>query len=91
MRPQLIEVIGHVVHARLSMEGLQQAIILEMRGGYRPTFRGHEWGPEHFEVIEAAAQALEASFHLLKWCQFPEDSKRRVEGLGALRSLAPPR
>ena len=51
LRPHLNEVLGHVVHARIAMDGLQQDIILEMRTGYSPTYRGIEWGREHFEVL----------------------------------------
>jgi hypothetical protein len=89
VRPQLHDVLGHVVHARISMDGLQQSIIMEMRTGYRPSYRGHEWGREHFEALTAATQAIEAAFNLIKWCQWPEDRSRLELGMQGLRALPP--
>ena len=85
MRPHLNEVLGHVVHARISMDGLQQNIILEMRTGYSPTYRGIEWGREHFEVLSAAAMSIDLAFGFLKVSQYPEVAYSR---LPELRDLA---
>jgi hypothetical protein len=82
IRPLLQEVLGHVVHARMDMQALKLAIIDEMQSGYRPTYRGHAWGREQFEDLEAAGHVLEAVFHLLKGVQFPEmRSTRWVDAL----------
>lgn len=72
IRPRLHEVLGHVVHARMSMDTLESVVIEEMRSGYRPTYRGHEWGPQHFEVLTFGRTALDCAFDSLKWVQFPE-------------------
>jgi hypothetical protein len=76
----LNEVLGHAVHARMSMESLQAFIIDEMQSGYRPTTRGHAWGVAQYQDLDAAAAAIEAAFHLLKAVQFPETrSSRRAD------------
>ncbi len=79
IRPQLLEVLGHCVHARIAMDLLQATIIAEMEGGYRPTFRGHEWGHQHFDVLSDAALHINAAFSLLKWLQWPEMTSRLDE------------
>ena len=88
MRPLLHDVLGHVVHARISMTGLQQSIILEMSTGYRVTYRGYEWGREQLAVVEDIALALDRTFDLLKSLQFPED-KSRLLNAPALPALSP--
>src|SRR3990167_392569 len=81
LRPHLNEVLGHVVHARISMDGLQQDIILEMRTGHSPTYRGIEWGREHFEVLSAAAMSIDLAFGFLKVSQYPEVAHSRLPEL----------
>ncbi len=76
IRPQLNEVLGHVVHARLAMDTLEAVVIEEMRAGYRPTYRGHEWDQRHYEVLTFSRTALECAFDSLKWVQFPEATFR---------------
>lgn len=78
IRPLLNEVLGHVVHARLNMESLQETIVNEMRAGYRPTYRGHAWDNRQYQLLEAGAHALEAAFHLLKAVQWPEMTEDRI-------------
>lgn len=69
------------------MDLLKSMIINEMEAGYRPTYRGHEWGHQHFEAVAQAASAIQVAFDYLKWIQFPEvDSRLREarEGMAAL-------
>lgn len=87
MRLQLFEVLGHVAHAQVGMDGLKATIVDEMTEGYRPTYRGHPWTPAFFTVLEAASSSVEASFHLMKWLQFPEtQSHRQPAAATVLRS-----
>lgn len=69
------------------MEGLHVAVVHEMQQGYRPTYRGHEWSKEHFDALTAAAFALEAAWHLLKWAQTPEMGSRLVEARREIQKL----
>lgn len=83
IRPLLTEVLGHIVHARLTMESLQEVIISEMKAGYRPTYRGHAWDQRQYELLDAGAQTIEATFHLLKAVQFPEMYDDRLNSVVA--------
>lgn len=87
VRPHIHEVLGYVVQARLSMEELQDAVVVEMRSGYRPTYRGHAWGPEHFRVLAAAGVTIDVAFDLMKWMQFPEMGSRLTDALDRASSL----
>lgn len=78
IRPLLLEVLGHAVHARMSMESLKAAILDELRAGYRPTTRGYEWNRDQFIDIEAAGLAIQVAFDLLKAVQFPETRASRL-------------
>lgn len=79
MRKELHDLLASVVRARIEGERLKYDIIYEMQKGYRPTYRGHEWGREHFVACENVFTALEAAFSWLKWLQFPEIDSRREE------------
>ena len=78
IRPLLLDVLDHVVHARMSMESLKAAIIIEMEAGYRPTTRGHEWGREQFSDLEAAGLVIQLAFDLMKAVQYPEVRYSRI-------------
>lgn len=78
IRP-VYEVLGHIAHGRIEMEGLKALVVSEMQSGFRPTHRGHEWSREHFDLLEAAGVALEVSWHLMKALQF-SDSGANVRG-----------
>ncbi len=79
IRPLLHEVLGNVVHARIDMELLKAAVLSELEAGYSPTYRGHYWKRQHFDVLQDAALHIEAAFSLLKWLQWPEVTSRLSE------------
>lgn len=84
MRPQLHEVLGDLAHARIAMRVLKGSIIIEMEQGYRPTYRGHEWGRHHFDALEAADLCVEMAFGLMKALQFPEMAHSRLTDIREL-------
>jgi hypothetical protein len=88
IRPHLLDMLGHVVHARMMADVLQAEIVRDMSEGFRPTFRGHEWNRDHFDALEGAVHALEVSWHLLKWLQFPEVQSRLQDALDEGQKLA---
>jgi len=83
VRPQLHDVLGHVAHARVSMDALRLVVIHEMNQGYRPTYGGVEWGREHYAMLEAAASTIEMAFALLKAVQFPGIAESRLKDVDA--------
>jgi hypothetical protein len=77
VRRSMLDVLGHVVHARIDAEKLQLDILSDMQQGYRPLYMGRELGKEDLEAIEAAIAAIEAAFQWLKWLQTPSMTSRR--------------
>lgn len=79
IRPLLNGAVRFLVFARIQMEELQHTILTEMREGFRPTYRGHEWSHQQFADLELAGHAIELAFSALKMCQFPEVRHTRVD------------
>jgi hypothetical protein len=79
LRSELHSVLADIVSARIHLDAVKDRIIIELRSGYRPTYRGHEWGREQFDTLEQVTYAVEAAFSLLKALQFPETQPSRFE------------
>lgn len=89
MRGELHHLLGEVVSARISLDSLQKQIILDLRSGIPPVYRGYLWGKEQFDLLEKTGWAIEAAFLLLKTLTVPEGTWRIAEAeelLAALRS-----
>lgn len=79
IRPLLNGAVRYLVFARIQMEELKFAIVTEMREGFRPTYRGHEWSAQMFTDLEMASAAIELAFSALKMVQFPGVRHTRVD------------
>lgn len=89
MRGELHHLLGEVVSARISLDSLQKQIILDLRSGIPPVYRGYQWGKVEFDLLEKTGWAIEAAFLLIKTLTVPEGKWRIVEAeelLEALRS-----
>lgn len=88
VRPFLHDALRGVVDARLALESLRPVIIEDMQAGMRPTYRGHEWNRETFDLLQGANEAIEIAFHLLKAVQWPETKEgRQIDAEGPQRRL----
>lgn len=88
MRSSLNDVLGHVVHARISMDSLKETILYEFRIGEPPTYRGKELNGNQIRALEGAAFAIETAFNLLKSAQWPEIKSRFEEGMAMLEATS---
>lgn len=87
VRSHVLDVLGHVVHARISMERLQLEAINEMQQGSVPLAFGHYWGKEHLDALASAAHAIEVAWHLLKWIQTPAAASRLLDAQSEVSAL----
>ena len=69
------------------MDALMNDIIIDMRRGYAPTYRGHRWSQQHYAAVEGMALALDAAFDYAKWLQFPEVDSRLREAQALQKQL----
>lgn len=84
MRSELHATLSHVVSARISLDALTSHIVLEMRQGHIPTYRGHTWEREQLDLLQDVVVTIEKAFHLLKGLQFPEMMGTRLADIEAL-------
>lgn len=87
MRARVLEVLGHAVHARISMEALQAGLIADLQAGIEPFVFGATWTKQHLDVLAAAAASLNVCFHLLKWIQAPVHPSRLDDAIAEAQSL----
>lgn len=76
VRQSIYEVLGHLSHARIELDKLKRDVVEEMQQGFRPTHRGREWTKTEFQALEEASEALERTWDLCKYIQFPEMKSR---------------
>lgn len=89
MRARILEVLGHVVHGRITMEALQAGIMVDLQQGMELLAFGTYWTKQHMDVLYAAGLAIEAAFHMLKWLQAPGTPGRLDDALAALDQIRP--
>lgn len=88
MRSHVLDVLGHVVHARISMERLQHEVVHEMQQGEQPLAFGTYWEKEHLDALTDATHALEVAWHLLKWIQTPAMRSRLLDAQSEVEAIS---